>query len=566
MGARLTAWLAVALLLGARSSRATDGFVVDDFEPAALGSSWFSVQSRLPPAPFAIDAGLVLDHAIHPITVYDSRSEHVVEFIDHQLFARLGAGIRFAKRYAVNVSMPILLSTHGESIRMGDHYFDAPRGQDVGDLRLELTFLLPRLSHSFDLFAGARLWLPTGNHHKFAGDGGVRVAPQVGLAGSGGMFAYALRATLEGHFRDNDFAGHNWGTRLQVGGAFGIETDRRRLTIGPEVYASTEVGSDFLVGAVTRAEALFGAHYFLQERWRFGLGCGFGLSTGIGTPDARLLAMFSWNLLREPRPVPPPPRAQSSDAPAVALAKEPTAPPPPPPAEPPDSDRDGVPDPSDACPQIPGITSTDPRLNGCPAVGDQDDDGIVDSADACLTVPGVATGDPARNGCPAIAAVVDLDSDGILDTDDACPDRPGTASSEPSAHGCPQAKLVGARIEILGRIEFETRSSELRPESEPTLRAVLQVLQNQPTILRLSVDGHTDNRGAPAHNEQLSLRRAEAVIYWLVTQGIDATRLVARGFGSKKPIDGNDSEQGRRNNRRVEFNVVEFSKPSGGAP
>jgi outer membrane protein OmpA-like peptidoglycan-associated protein len=211
-----------------------------------------------------------------------------------------------------------------------------------------------------------------------------------------------------------------------------------------------------------------------------------------------------------------------------------------------------------------GERSEDATKNGCPLPQDQDKDGILDPVDACPTVAGITSAEPAKHGCPPV--VTDNDGDGIQNAVDACPDKPGVASAEPSANGCPQAKLVGAKIEILGRIEFETRRSELLPESEPILRSVLQVLQNQPSILRLSIEGHTDNRGAAATNESLSLRRAESVLAWLVIQGIDPARLVAQGYGPRKPIETNETEAGRRNNRRVEFNVLEFAKEQGGTP
>lgn len=559
MDAKRGAWLAAALTLLGSPCWATEGLVVNDFEPAETGSSWFVLQSRLPRQPLAVTAGLVFDHAVHPVTVYDSNENDVVEFIEHQLYGRLGAGLRLFKRYAVNVSLPVLLSTAGESILMGDRYFTAPHGTDVGDVRLELTYWVPPLVDAFDVYAGARVWLPTGNPERFTGDGALRVAPQAGLAGNFSMFAYAARATVELHLTDNRFADQDWGTRLQVAGAFGIELDERRLTVGPEVFASTELGDDILEGPVTKAEALLGAHYFLWERWRFGLGGGFGLTTGIGTPEVRLLAMASWNLLRGGAEVPPPPQEP------VYVEPPPPVPEPPPPAPPLDTDGDGIEDTVDACINEKGDRAEDPKLNGCPPPADQDKDGILDPVDACVVVAGVASADASKHGCPPPAST-DNDGDGIENAVDACPDKPGVASPEPSANGCPQAKLVGAKIEILGRIEFETRRSELLPESEPVLQAVLHVLQNQPSILRLSIEGHTDNRGAAATNEALSLRRAESVLAWLVIQGIDPARLVAQGYGPRKPIDTNDTDAGRRNNRRVEFNVLEFAKEQGGAP
>ncbi len=100
----------------------------------------------------------------------------------------------------------------------------------------------------------------------------------------------------------------------------------------------------------------------------------------------------------------------------------------------PPDDRDGdtVLDQVDACPDVPGAVQADPKKNGCPLPGDADGDGITDDVDACRNVAGVANQDPAKHGCPS-----DRDADGVLDVKDACPDVPGPASEDPAKNGCP---------------------------------------------------------------------------------------------------------------------------------
>ncbi|HTT70414.1 MAG TPA: OmpA family protein [Anaeromyxobacteraceae bacterium] len=111
--------------------------------------------------------------------------------------------------------------------------------------------------------------------------------------------------------------------------------------------------------------------------------------------------------------------------------------------------------------------------------------------------------------------------------------------------------LVSGRIVTHG-ILFDTGSEVLKPESGPALRGILALLQ-QDGSLRFSIEGHTDNQGGPKLNGPLSERRAAAVKTWLVAQGIDQGRLSSKGFGDTKPIDSNDTSEGRANNRRVEF-------------
>ena len=102
-------------------------------------------------------------------------------------------------------------------------------------------------------------------------------------------------------------------------------------------------------------------------------------------------------------------------------------------------------------------------------------------------------------------------------------------------------------------ITFDTDSDHLKPESAAVLRQVFNALDKNPT-LKLEIDGYTDSVGAAAHNQDLSGRRAQAVVSVLVSQfGIDASRLTAKGMGQSNPISSNDTAEGRAENRRVEF-------------
>jgi OmpA-OmpF porin, OOP family len=101
-------------------------------------------------------------------------------------------------------------------------------------------------------------------------------------------------------------------------------------------------------------------------------------------------------------------------------------------------------------------------------------------------------------------------------------------------------------------IMFDVNSDRLKPESLPTLKMIMNLLQDDPS-LKFSIEGHTDNQGGPAINQPLSEKRAQAVKIWLEGKGIAATRLTAKGWGQEKPMAKNDTPEGRANNRRVEF-------------
>jgi outer membrane protein OmpA-like peptidoglycan-associated protein len=102
-------------------------------------------------------------------------------------------------------------------------------------------------------------------------------------------------------------------------------------------------------------------------------------------------------------------------------------------------------------------------------------------------------------------------------------------------------------------ILFDTGSDRIKPESAPVVQMIAKGLETNPT-LKLLIEGHTDSVGAAAANLDLSKRRAEAVKAVLVAQfNVDAARLATAGLGATKPVDSNDTPQGRSQNRRVEL-------------
>lgn len=92
------------------------------------------------------------------------------------------------------------------------------------------------------------------------------------------------------------------------------------------------------------------------------------------------------------------------------------------------------------------------------------------------------------------------------------------------------------------------------PESFPALATVINILRSD-AALKLTIEGHTDNQGTPESNQTLSHNRANAVVSYLIKEGIDAARLKAEGFGQTRPVDDNGTSSGRANNRRVEMKL-----------
>jgi len=153
------------------------------------------------------------------------------------------------------------------------------------------------------------------------------------------------------------------------------------------------------------------------------------------------------------------------------------------------------------------------------------------------------------NGCP-----VDSDGDGVFDGLDTCP---GTkAGAQVDAAGCPRIFEEGKTTITLEGVTFATGTARLTPASRPALDKAAETIAVNASI-RIEVGGHTDNVGRPANNLRLSQQRAEAVRAYLITKGVKADRLVAKGFGGTQPIADNKTAAGRAKNRRVELKKID---------
>lgn len=132
----------------------------------------------------------------------------------------------------------------------------------------------------------------------------------------------------------------------------------------------------------------------------------------------------------------------------------------------------------------------------------------------------------------------------------------GTGSqAEPFIKNVPLKPIRLGESVVLKNIFFDTDKYELRDESFVELDKLLDLLRKNPS-LKIEISGHTDIVGSNEHNLELSTNRAKAVFDFLVKSGISQSRLNYKGYGFSKPIDSNDSEEGRANNRRTEFKVI----------
>jgi len=250
----------------------------------------------------------------------------------------------------------------------------------------------------------------------------------------------------------------------------------------------------------------------------------------------------------------------------------------------PDKDNDGIADKDDACPDVAGK----PEFKGCP---DTDGDGIIDSEDACPTVFGLKElkGCPDKDGdgiadkddkCPDVAGkkefagCPDRDGDGIIDSEDACPDVKGLAKFNgcpdtdgdgiadkddkcpdvfgiAANNGCPEVK----KFEFYKVVYFGSDKSVMLTKYTKDLDEVVTIMKDHSDV-SVSIEGHADSQGYDAYNMRLSEKRADYVINYLVKKGVAKDRLVKKFFGETTPAADNKTAEGRALNRRVEIKSI----------
>lgn len=253
----------------------------------------------------------------------------------------------------------------------------------------------------------------------------------------------------------------------------------------------------------------------------------------------------------------------------------------------PDTDRDGIADNFDNCPEEAGTVEN----NGCPEPKDSDGDGFKDDVDPCPTQAG------AENGCPPVKEP-DTDGDGIPDKSDPCPNKAGELGGCPDADGdgvadnldkcpktagtvenfgCPEEKKpepkkpeekkpqpeekkeikeVREKLATAARaVQFESAKAILKDASYDVLDEVVAIMRKTPNY-SLSISGYTDDVGDDEANLRLSQDRAKACYDYLIFRGIKAERIRYTGFGEARPIASNDTNEGREQNRRVEFELI----------
>jgi outer membrane protein OmpA-like peptidoglycan-associated protein/opacity protein-like surface antigen len=205
----------------------------------------------------------------------------------------------------------------------------------------------------------------------------------------------------------------------------------------------------------------------------------------------------------------------------------------------PDNDMDGILDEDDECPNEAEDFDGEDDEDGCPDV-DRDGDGILDEDDQCPDDPEDIDGYMDADGCPD----PDNDGDGVLDGADQCPGTP--KGVEVDEKGCPKPKVTLVAV----MVHFDLDSAELSDEGAGKLDALAQALEDDETYV-IEIAGHACDLGTDAYNNALSERRAEIVHQYLLDAGVSDERMEIVAYGEQQPLVANDTEEQRRQNRRV---------------
>lgn len=563
------------------------------FNPAPAGDRFFGVPSPYAAGDLTFHSALTLDYARGPLTLVREEAdgtEDIAALVSDQLILNAGVLLSLGSRLAISADLPFVLLTRGDATTSGPFAFEEPAAQALGDLRLGARVrLIGEYHDGFQLGVGGYFWIPTGNDHAYVSNADVRGQPQLLLGGRADRFIWSAMAgpTLKGNAATIGTAtlGHemNWGAGVGV-----LLADRRIVQLHVETAGGVNVQEPD--AQTTNAEILGGVKWRIPqfEDIEMGVGAGPGVTTGVGTPTFRGVFQLAYTPVIEeeieivdtdkdgifddvdacpkvagvPNADPLKHGCPIGDTDKDGILDDVDACPKEPGIESPDpkkngcpvrdKDGDGILDDVDACPLEVGVESTDPKKNGCP-IRDKDGDGVEDDVDACLEIPGVATDNPTTNGCPP-----DTDGDGFRDDVDACPREKGPDNADPSKRGCPRLVVfTDTEVKILEQVQFDFGKATIRAASNALLDEVAQVLKDREEVLKLEVQGHTDNIGNGPFNKKLSQDRANSVMKALIQRGIAAERLFATGYGFDKPIGDNKTDEGRQMNRRVQFIVTE---------
>lgn len=613
-GARATAL--IAMLVGSASAQVIDpqDFGVERFTLSSSRQGIWNVESAATGGAWAWDVHLWMGLADDPLVVYrEIDDERVASLVARRIGGEVGFSLAPVSFLSLSADLPVVVSQSRDSSSapLGTP-LSSIKSAGLGDARLGAKLRLFARG-SVAVAVGAQVTLGTSAGEAYRGEKKLTWQPYLALSG-GQRFRWAVNAGYLGRAPKSYL-------NLTV-------DDELSLRLGLSVPLTRMVALDVAASAATNAsdpwgqqnanaaEVLGGPVLALGETLRIFVGGGVGVAPGYGTPDYRVLG--GARIGRDQGDDPDgdgirggadkcpfdaedqdawedadgcPDLDNDSDGVADRQDKCPRD------AEDKDGfeDENGCPDPDndadtildvvDTCPLEPETLDGFQDTDGCP--DDRDGDGIFDSKDKCPEIAEDKDGVEDDDGCPD-----DNDKDGVMDDVDACPMEPGEKANRgcpdkdsdddgivdrldncpdvrgvPKHYGCQDKQLVRItdnKLEIIDSVYFKTGRDVIQKRSFKLLNNIADVIGAHPEVPFVIVEGHTDDRGNDERNLDLSQRRANAVMRYMIGRGVSPDRLLARGYGETRPIATNATNAGRSANRRVEFTIGALkSKQSG---
>jgi len=517
-------------LAGAGAARAqqepieTGRFDIQFFRPSAAPRDLLVVQKSEVIGHLSPTLGVFLDLGFDPLVLFSVDTGQTIEAVSSRVQVTGLAGIGLFDWADLRLAVPFIpWQTSDNLFQLGTE--GQVRAPVMGDMRVTGRVALPFFNRNGRYPTGpgmaisADLNLPTGDPLSFTGDGvvtgGVTLIADYRLD-FGGVFPGSLVSVNAGMWLrpERQFAGVLLGNMATFGVAAELYVIQRLgISLIGEVYGYPrfEVLKDMPTQFADAAKHI-PAEWLFAIRWQTQLGVTFTFGASFGAPCD--FGVPSLRLV-----------SGLTWQPLISREQE----------------------------EINRI------LEGRRA--DPDDDGLIDTIDECPE----DRGPPENRGCPD----KDTDFDTIVDREDMCP---ALAQEGRGKGGCPVAFVQGDRIVILDKVHFATDKDIILDESKPVLEAVARVLITRPDIEFVRIEGHTDVRATDAYNLDLSQRRVNSVMLYMVEQGVAAERLQAKGYGHTTPLV-DDAACDRPDealdpkcleltslNRRVEFHIVRWDR------
>ena len=517
------------LVLPVPASAQSNGPAIDiqRFDPVPQSRGFALVRDGHQPTRLEVGSFLSVNYGLRPLELgvpgQYTRTGGVVE---HLVGFDLGVSVAFNKWVQVGVQVPFLQiqGSPADALAVSAGFGHANNGFAPGDTTVALGIAPVRESdgHAVSFSVAPRVVLPTGNAALFVGSNAYGIGLDAALSKRWKHFRFSVNLGFQvntlgralANLRPDDEL--RWGVGLGVpllddqleiqlewvGGT--VIDPAAHAAIGAGVFTPTQTPSEIDLGVFVNPE---------QGPVWFRVGGGRGIGPGFGSPELRLFGMVGFDVGCKP--------CQEQVVERVVETMIPD----------PDPDRDEVLGDADQCPHDP-----------------EDRDGFED-----------------EDGCPEW----DNDQDTVHDACDRCPTEKETLNGVDDHDGCADKALAQIDVEkqeivILDKVYFDLDKATIKKASHDVLDAVVQVMSQFPAIESIEIQGHTDSRAPDDYNLDLSQRRAEAVLTYLVEHGIEAGRLAAKGYGETTPIVPNaEAEDDHAMNRRVQFKIL---KTSAGAP